>query len=74
MSTGEAHPLASQPVLGAIELNPALDAEDRVQIVGDLIVWTIIGESTDVSVYNWKTGLQVWQDGYWVRLSQYKCC
>ena len=67
---GVAHPLAKVPRLEPITgsgLNPTLEPWDRVQIYGDLIAWTVIGESTDVNVYNWKTGEEVWQDGFYVR-------
>lgn len=65
---GVAHPLARAPRFEPVaELNPSIDVWDRVQICGDLIAWSIIGESTDLTVYNWKTGREIWQDGYYVR-------
>ncbi|KAI0369177.1 hypothetical protein BV20DRAFT_1122293 [Pilatotrama ljubarskyi] len=63
---GAFHPLAAQPHIQAqAELGISIDPEERIEICGDLVAWTIATDSTDVTVYNWKTGDIVWATGEW---------
>ncbi|KAI0642428.1 hypothetical protein C8Q79DRAFT_1003284 [Trametes meyenii] len=63
---GAFHPLASQPHYeGDQELSVNIDPEERIEICGDLVAWTIATDSTEIVVLNWKTGATIWSSSEW---------
>ncbi|KAH9857310.1 hypothetical protein C2E23DRAFT_384394 [Lenzites betulinus] len=63
---GAFHPLAANPHFeGEAELGISLSPDERIDICGDLVVWTVSAESSEITVLNWKTGKVLWQDGKW---------
>lgn len=64
---GTFHPLAAQPhIEGDEELSECIDPEEKLEICGDLIAWSVATDSTNITVINWKTGRTVWSSGEWV--------
>ncbi|KAI0630572.1 hypothetical protein C8Q77DRAFT_1134045 [Trametes polyzona] len=63
---GKPHPLAAQPEIAGDEpLGISLDPNERLEISGDLVAWTLSTDATDIQVLNWKTGKGVWRTGRW---------
>ncbi|OSD04818.1 hypothetical protein PYCCODRAFT_73997 [Trametes coccinea BRFM310] len=64
---GAFHPLAAQPVFeDREELGITVEPEERIEICGDLVAWTVRCDVFSATVLNWKTGAVVWSDGEWL--------
>ena len=66
ISQDKPHPLAARSVLSATRALEC-DTHDRIESIGDLIVWTIHSvnyniteDENEMVVINWKTGAIVW--------------
>lgn len=63
---GATHPLAANRELDGGSALGFSTPSDDVEIVGDLIGWTVLGMDICMNVYNWKTGAALWCDSEFV--------
>ncbi|RPD74951.1 hypothetical protein L226DRAFT_571194 [Lentinus tigrinus ALCF2SS1-7] len=59
---GATHPLAAHRKLDGGSCLGLSSPQGDVEIVGELIGWTVLGMDICMNVYNWKTGAAVWYD------------
>ncbi|KAI0779344.1 hypothetical protein C8Q74DRAFT_1216891 [Fomes fomentarius] len=64
LSSGSStHPLAQRATLSdGSNLCFSIDIQEEIAIAGDFIEWTVHGMDTCMHVYNWKTGVVLWED------------
>lgn len=59
MSTGIVHPLASQPIISHVQIEPDPDLSYTVQISAEylgILFSDGLAEQNDLIIWNWKTG------------------